>query len=612
VLLVPLIITIASDQGYFRNYCILPCLVLALILICLHLLLTSEAGVTFGLKIKSASGARHPMLATAVVIGVGAVLGGGLAWGWWIGLEKSKEHLAALALQSSESHIEAPPKIERPRLHGNAESPANPEAVIHVQLTAEMAPGQAQVQVKNTGERAAFTATARITSVIEHPPTGNLPFLHSYPLRWTVNNQHEISLENGAPGQLLIASTNQVPTRPPEGRLYELILESYQGGTPSRPGTFRWNGGEPDGAVKVFLEVTVASAGHGAITEHFVVTSMKWSGIKIERVIKEPESAPAPTETTPPRPAPPHPQPPTGESLQTHRTPIPVDWERHRRREAARERYIAFILMAPAAGDNIEAIRRFGDDMQVAADLFGEPIYKYLDTIYKNALDLRSVREQKKTAFARGLPQSKIEGLVAAENGLVAWFTAQHSELREKLAPFLNLADHPPVGTGTLSALPISQQPVPQPPPSLTVDKRMENDRFFLAVENTGGEIAVHGLIAAVVGMSEPDKWPPEQVLASWEPKESHVTLKRGHVRRLTVARRTLLREGYRWFVAYIHPDGGVMEAATVAYPIGNKAMLKPAGNPAEIRIRIVADSPNSEILYSQTFVLCGETIREG
>jgi hypothetical protein len=519
--------------------------------------------------------------------------------GPWIGFEKSNEHLAALALQSSEAQIEAPPKVQRPRRPGNAEPSGNPETTIHAQLTAETAPGQTLVQVKNTGERAIFTATARIMRVIEQPPTGNNPFLHSYPLRWTVNNRNDIQLENGALAQLLIASTNQIPTRPSEARLYELILESYQGGTPLRPGEFRWNGEEPNDAVKVYLEVTVSSVGHGAVAQHFVVTSVRWGGIKIERVAKDPNSTGKGTGTTSL----------TG-AFQSGQVQS-VDFELRDRLEAARERYIAFILMVPAS-DDMEAIRHFGEDIRFASDLFGESIFNYLDTIYKSALDLHRIRQQKETAFDRGLPEDEIARLASTENTLVSWFTAQYGELRERLAPFLTLANHVPVPAAAAAApraLSISQQQ-PQPPPNLIVDKRMENDVLFLAVENTGGEIAVHGLIAAVVGMEKQEEWPDGQILAKWEPGESHVKLRRGIVRRLAVARRRLQREGYRWFVSYIKPDGNVTEAPTTAYPVGNLSMVEP-GNPAEIRIWIVADSPNSETLYSRTFFLSGDKISE-
>jgi adenosylhomocysteine nucleosidase len=135
--------------------------------------------------------------------------------------------------------------------------------------------------------------------------------------------------------------------------------------------------------------------------------------------------------------------------LKAQPTAAAVDWETYRRREAARERYQAFILMMPTSGDNMEAIRLFGEDIQVAEDLFGKPIYMYLDTTYKKAADLYSVREQKKTAFARSLPQREIEALISAENALVAWFTAQYGELREMLAPFFNLADRMPAPTPT-------------------------------------------------------------------------------------------------------------------------------------------------------------------
>lgn len=154
-------------------------------------------------------------------------------------------------------------------------------------LTAENAPGQALVQVKNTGERTIFSATARMTKVVEY--AGNAPLLHSYPLRWTVHNQSDLSLESGAMGQLLIASTHETPRRrPSDTPLYEVIFESYQGGQPSQARSCHWNGGELDGIVSITLEVTLSSVGHGTVVDHFVVSSMKWGGIKIEKTNSEP------------------------------------------------------------------------------------------------------------------------------------------------------------------------------------------------------------------------------------------------------------------------------------------------------------------------------------
>ncbi len=157
------------------------------------------------------------------------------------------------------------------------------------QLTAEDAPGQALIRVKNRGARATLAATATVTKVVERVP--NQKFFQTFSLRWRSSGKTEMVLASEAVTELIVASVGPTITSPPSGRpLHELLLEGYTNGQPVVTDRFRWHAGDPDGSITVHLAITLSSSeAHGSLTRHFAVSSREWGGIKIEEVSENPE-----------------------------------------------------------------------------------------------------------------------------------------------------------------------------------------------------------------------------------------------------------------------------------------------------------------------------------
>ncbi len=147
----------------------------------------------------------------------------------------------------------------------------------------ENAPGQALVRVENRGAKGIFTATATITDVLER--VTNPKFLQTFSLRWRSSENAEMVLASGAVAELLVASVAPTITSPPSGRdLHEFLLEGYRNGQPVIADRFRWHAGDPHGSVMVYLTLTLSSSeAQGTRTRCFVVSSMKWGGIRIEK-----------------------------------------------------------------------------------------------------------------------------------------------------------------------------------------------------------------------------------------------------------------------------------------------------------------------------------------
>ena len=138
------------------------------------------------------------------------------------------------------------------------------------------------MRVENDGDRAVFTATAKVIDVNER--VSNPKFLQTYGLRWRSNGKDELTIGTGAAGSLVIASTGATITETPSRRdLCELLLEGYVDGQPAQVDRFRWHKGDPTGAVTIFIEVTVSSSTtSGVVSRTFVIKSREWGGVAIE------------------------------------------------------------------------------------------------------------------------------------------------------------------------------------------------------------------------------------------------------------------------------------------------------------------------------------------
>jgi hypothetical protein len=167
-----------------------------------------------------------------------------------------------------------------------------------VTMLAEDAPGLAQIRIVNLGEKAIFTASAKVIEISEQ--VANPQFLQTYALRWGTNGKDEITLGTGAASSLIIATSGETIPRsqvPSNRALCELLLQGFVDGQPSIRDRRRWHEGDKPGAVTVRLEVSVSSsAAAGVVTREFVVTSREWGGLQI----KEPAAAMVPFAATPP------------------------------------------------------------------------------------------------------------------------------------------------------------------------------------------------------------------------------------------------------------------------------------------------------------------------
>ena len=179
------------------------------------------------------------------------------------------------------------PTITFQEMHPTPAAVANqplsaPESALPaLRLSAEDAPGAALVRVDNLGERALFTATATVLAITER--VTNPVWRQTYALRWRSNGREELTIPSASSGSLLIASTGQ-PIREAGSDVHELLLEGYVDGQAAIVDRRRWIGGEPPGAVRIDLAVTVASASTtGSVTECFVVKSGEWGGLTIEK-----------------------------------------------------------------------------------------------------------------------------------------------------------------------------------------------------------------------------------------------------------------------------------------------------------------------------------------
>jgi hypothetical protein len=182
-----------------------------------------------------------------------------------------------------------------PELLSKAQAPATEISAEQVALTlsyslelsAENGPGKALVRVDNRGLRSNFTATATVLKITERVP--NTKFLQTYGLRWRSNGKDELTLEAGAVGSLLIASSGETIRRLGERDLCELRLEGYEDGKPGPVDWFRWHGGDPAGAVTIDLDITVSpGTGQGVVSKGFRVTSREWGGVLIEELPNKP------------------------------------------------------------------------------------------------------------------------------------------------------------------------------------------------------------------------------------------------------------------------------------------------------------------------------------
>jgi hypothetical protein len=182
-----------------------------------------------------------------------------------------RARIAQQALRHASPSISLPSPAERSTL-GSSPPP--------MVLIAENGPGRALVRVDNLGERATFTATATVAHVSETVP--NIKFLQTYGLRWRSNGKDELTLERGAAGALLIASSGE-SSRGKQRDLHELLLEGYEEGKPVPVDRFRWHNGDPPGAVTIDLDIAVSTS-QSVVTQRFRVTSREWGGVLIEEM----------------------------------------------------------------------------------------------------------------------------------------------------------------------------------------------------------------------------------------------------------------------------------------------------------------------------------------
>lgn len=186
------------------------------------------------------------------------------------------------AIRNSAKRVKDSPALEAAPVSSAVAAAQKSETDIQVRLLAENGPGKALVRVENLGERAVFTATARVTAV--HESVNNPKFLQTYGLCWRSNGRDELTIGTRAAGSLLIASTGETIARPPSSRdLLELILEGYVDGGRSVVDRFRWHAGDQPGSVAIYIEVTVSSSmASGAVMRQFTVKNREWGGVLIE------------------------------------------------------------------------------------------------------------------------------------------------------------------------------------------------------------------------------------------------------------------------------------------------------------------------------------------
>jgi hypothetical protein len=117
------------------------------------------------------------------------------------------------------------------------------------------------------------------------------------------------------------------------------------------------------------------------------------------------------------------------------------DFRLYDRRMAAYKKVIAYLhkVTFDHAVD-LGALRQFADDMQEARFLFDERIYIYLDTIYRSAVELRSVRDRRNTARTFTGPQ--LRRLSDDDEKLFQYLNAQIGEAPRIFRSYLSLSNY--------------------------------------------------------------------------------------------------------------------------------------------------------------------------
>jgi hypothetical protein len=89
---------------------------------------------------------------------------------------------------------------------------------------------------------------------------------------------------------------------------------------------------------------------------------------------------------------------------------------------------------------DLSALRQFADDMQEARFLFDEKLYMYLDTIYRSAVELRSVRDRCNTAHT--FTEEQLRLLIENDERLFQYLNAQIGDAPQIFRSYLSLSNY--------------------------------------------------------------------------------------------------------------------------------------------------------------------------
>lgn len=111
------------------------------------------------------------------------------------------------------------------------------------------------------------------------------------------------------------------------------------------------------------------------------------------------------------------------------------------RRMSVYEATVTLVRQAVRDGDvNLEAVFRFVSDTRQAEFLFDDPVVEYLETVRKNAIQLRYLNER---LHEDQLPVGEERNRVAEEEAsLLKWYTAQaEGEVSKRFRTYLSFHD---------------------------------------------------------------------------------------------------------------------------------------------------------------------------
>lgn len=151
-----------------------------------------------------------------------------------------------------------------------------------VELSAEHAPGIAQIRVRNLGRADSFVAVARLLEVREFGTSDRLPL--TFNLGWMGCGGYRADLSRGGVDTLLVVSTERLPAGPlfpsPQSAME---LWGWEGGEKSLKGYYCWVLGDVDAPV-ITLEVEVIAQSSSRSVRHvFSVGGLPSGTVSIQR-----------------------------------------------------------------------------------------------------------------------------------------------------------------------------------------------------------------------------------------------------------------------------------------------------------------------------------------